>query len=189
MQASANITTGIGMPSRLPWPRCSNPSSPGLHCTTSSSNKRGLPEAGEKQSGRQRREQRRNLGVGDQPAVDEAEHRRQAQRPSASEKGASDRPAPSAAPVPAARPAPRSAKCRCRGRSRRSPSRARECRAPPRSAAASAYSRRSESRAGQARRSANSAAKTANTIPCWPMFLIPIPASLMRSFVADVGVL
>ena len=38
---------------------------------------RGLPEAGEKQSRRQRREQRRHLGVGDQPAVDETEHRRQ----------------------------------------------------------------------------------------------------------------
>ena len=38
---------------------------------------RGLAEAGEKQSGRQRREQRGHLGVGDQPAVDEAEHRRQ----------------------------------------------------------------------------------------------------------------
>jgi hypothetical protein len=36
---------------------------------------------------------------------------------------------------------------------------------------------------------ANSAVKTAKTMPCWPMFLIPIPASLLRSFVADVGVL
>ena len=65
------------MPSTLPWPRRSKPSSPGLHCTTSSLNKRGLAEAGEKQSGRQRREQRRHFGIGDQPSVDEAEHRRQ----------------------------------------------------------------------------------------------------------------
>jgi hypothetical protein len=28
-------------------------------------------------------------------------------------------------------------------------------------------------------KAAKTAAKTANTIPCWPMFFIPIPASLI----------
>jgi hypothetical protein len=40
-----------------------------------------------------------------------------------------------------------------------------------------------------AAKTANNTAKTANTIPCCPRLLIPIPTSLLRFVAADVGAL
>ena len=65
------------MPSTLPCPRRLEAVESRAPLHDVELEKRGLAEAGEKQSGGQRREQRRHLGVGDQPSVHEAEYRRQ----------------------------------------------------------------------------------------------------------------
>ena len=123
----------------------------GLHCTTSSWNSAACPSPARNRPDRQRRKQRRDFGIGDQPAIDEPKGNREQRRRSAARPAANGRSAPSAAPGPAAPQGLRSAKCRCRVRSRRSPWQGRGCRALPRSAAASAYCPASGSRAGRSK--------------------------------------
>ena len=67
----------------------------------------------------------------------------------------------------AAPPAPRSSRCRCRGRSRRSPCRGRGCRGSPRSAAGVSMFDVVRKPGRNSAKPTNITAKIANTIPCW----------------------